>query len=114
LSDAALALIGAQSWPGNVRQLRNFIERAIVLSVGDEVAPQDVERELKREAELHGGAVAAAPLPGGGLEQRRAQVEKEALLEALKKSNDNRTTAARILGISRRTLYNKLAEHGIA
>jgi len=112
LSDGALQLIGAQPWPGNVRQLKNFIERSIVLSASDEVTAADVERELKREAELHGSAVAGAPA-GGGLSARTAQVEKEALLEALKKSNDNRTTAARILGISRRTLYNKLAEHGI-
>ena len=40
-------------------------------------------------------------------------IENPELLEALKKSNDNRTTAARVLGISRRTLYNKLAEHGL-
>ncbi len=113
LADGALQLIGAQPWPGNVRQLRNFIERAIVLSASDELSAADVERELKRETDLHGTAVAAAAPQGSGLEARRAQVEKEALLEALKKSNDNRTTAARILGISRRTLYNKLAEHGL-
>jgi two-component system response regulator AtoC len=107
----ALALIAGQSWPGNVRQLRNFIERLAVLSASDEVAASDVERELKRETALHGGAVASPA--GPGLEERRAQVEREALLEALKKSNDNRTQAARILGISRRTLYNKLSEHGL-
>ncbi|MBL8957529.1 MAG: sigma-54-dependent Fis family transcriptional regulator [Myxococcaceae bacterium] len=112
LAESAVQLIGAQAWPGNVRQLRNFIERLIVLSPADEISGADVERELKREADLHGAAVAGAPA-GAGLEARRAQVEKEALIEALKKSNDNRTTAARILGVSRRTLYNKLAEHGL-
>ncbi|MBK7864470.1 MAG: sigma-54-dependent Fis family transcriptional regulator [Archangiaceae bacterium] len=108
----ALALVAGQSWPGNVRQLRNFIERLAVLSGSDdEVSAADVERELKREATLLGGNIAAPS--SGGLDERRAQVEREALLEALKKSNDNRTQAARILGISRRTLYNKLAEHGL-
>jgi DNA-binding NtrC family response regulator len=111
LSDAAVALVGAQPWPGNVRQLRNFIERVAVLAAGDEISGAEVERELKREIDLHGLELVAAG--GGGLDERRAQVEKEALIEALKKSNDNRTTAARILGISRRTLYNKLAEHGL-
>ncbi len=110
----ALALAGAQPWPGNVRQLRNFVERLAVLAPGEEISSADVERELEREADLHGGGGAIAAPVEGGLEARRAQVEKEALLEALKKSGDNRTTAARILGISRRTLYNKLAEHGIA
>ena len=112
LAPEAVALLGGQPWPGNVRQLRNFVERLVVLAPGDEIQAADVETELKREAALNGGSV-AAPMPGGGLEQRRAQVEKDALLEALKRSGDNRTTAARILGISRRTLYNKLEEHGI-
>ena len=70
----------------------------------------DVERELNRG----GGGAPAAPAPSGAdLGARRAQAELEALKEALQRSNNNRTQAARILGVSRRTLYNMLAAHGL-
>ena len=97
--DAALRLLAAQPWPGNVRQLQNFVERLVVLS--DSLDAAAVERELSR-------APAAA---AGSLDARRAEAEKAALEEALKRAGGNRTLAARLLGVSRRTLYNKLAEH---
>jgi two-component system response regulator AtoC len=110
LSDSALALVATQSWPGNVRQLKNFIERVLVLSSTDAISDDDIRRELQREVDLRGPSVSEST--SEGLSARRAEVEKAALIEALEKSNDNRTVAARILGISRRTLSNKLAEHG--
>jgi len=109
LGAGALASLSAQRWPGNVRELQNFIERLAVLAPNDEVSAEDVERELAR------GSLSTAPpeVATSDLGTRRAHAEKDALIEALKRSNNNRTLAARILGISRRTLYNKLAEHGL-
>jgi len=110
LGASALATLTAQRWPGNVRELQNFVERLAVLAPNDEVSGEDVERELAR-----GSLSTAAPeVATSDLGTRRALAEKDALIEALKRSNNNRTLAARILGISRRTLYNKLAELGIA
>ena len=134
LDDGALAALSAESWPGNVRQLQNFIERLVVLSDGPVVTAADVARELGRrplsETIPHAAAPApaapAAPAaeeltatrssnPGSAptLDDRRRVAEREAILTALQQAGNNRTLAARLLGISRRTLYTKLEEHGI-
>jgi two-component system response regulator AtoC len=105
----ALDLLRAQRWPGNVRQLQNFMERLVVLSDGDRLTAADVERELVRQERLGGVTV-----PGTTLESSRREAEKEALRSALARSKNNRSMAARLLGISRRTLYHKLDEHGLA
>ena len=101
MDDDAVALLALEKWPGNVRQLQNFVERVAVLSDGDCIRRADVEREIGRTT---------TPL---SLDARRKGSEKEALLEALAQAGNNRTRAARILEVSRRTLYNKLREHGI-
>jgi two-component system response regulator AtoC len=115
LDPAAVGLLGAQRWPGNVRQLQNFIERLIVLSDGPEIGVADVGRELAREASWHAArsphAVHAGDLKQIASQSRRA--ERDALEHALKSAGNNRTLAARLLGISRRTLYNKLEEHNL-
>ncbi len=112
LSDEALALLEAQPWPGNVRELENFVERLVVLSDGPEIGAADVRRELERRPPVS-AAVSEAGAADGTLEARRKEGEKEAILEALRRAGNNKTLAARILGVSRRTLYNKLAQYGI-
>ena len=114
LEPDALDRLAAQDWPGNVRQLQNFVERLVVLGDGPTVTVADVVRELERQARPRGtGPHAPASVEPHSLELRRQEVEKEAILEALRRCGDNRTKAARILGVSRRTLYNKLEEHGL-
>jgi two-component system, NtrC family, response regulator AtoC len=126
LEPAAIDILRAQSWPGNVRQLQNFVERLVVLSEGLTIGAADVERELARQvAPATGQALessatpVATPFPGATeaaaptLEGQRKQAEKQALLAALAQAKDNRTLAAKLLGISRRTLYNKLEEFGL-
>ncbi len=122
LAREAVASLEHQSWPGNVRQLQNFIERLVVLSDASEISPADVERELAR----YPGPTASTPAPTDAssdapsdeqgapdLRKKRHEAEREAVLQALERANQNRTVAARILGVSRRTLYNKLDELGI-
>jgi DNA-binding NtrC family response regulator len=118
LDSAAVELLEKQSWPGNVRQLQNYIERLVVMSEGDVIAAEDVRRELERQPDI-AAAPAGEPETGGdvdtaNLRSRRSQAEREAVLKALRRANQNRTVAARILGVSRRTLYNKLQEFGLA
>ncbi len=128
IDEDAVQLLASQPWPGNVRQLQNFIERIVVLAEDATLKRTDVERELGRGA---GGnrtfapapssppvATPAAPAQGSisnapSLDAQRRETEKEALVRALAQAGNNRTRAARILEVSRRTLYNKLREHGI-
>jgi DNA-binding NtrC family response regulator len=124
IDDDAVALLAAQPWPGNVRQLQNFVERLVVLADQDVITRADVERELSR---VPSAVRAPAPepssdtvRPGRGsartdlsLDSNRQETERQTLVKALSQAGNNRTRAARLLEVSRRTLYNKLREHGL-
>jgi two-component system response regulator AtoC len=113
LENDAVALLAGQPWPGNIRQLENFVERLVVLSEGPRIGAADVAAELDRQQR---GTPLARLSEGSGaltLSERRRQSEIDALTTALKQAGNNRTLAARLLGISRRTLYTKLEEHGL-
>ena len=110
----ALERLQRESWPGNIRELQNFVERLVVLADGTTIGRDDVERELARSVAITPTAAPASPgASTSTLDDRRRVTEREALREALDRMQGNRTLAARILGISRRSLYNKLAEHGL-
>jgi len=120
IADSTLAALEAHHWPGNVRELQNVIERAVILC-GDAGL---LEPEHLGFSGSGGGAPpapaaapvssapAAPPEEGGGMVSL-AEVEKRHILAALEKTRQNRTHAARILGISIRTLRNKLNEYGV-
>jgi two-component system response regulator AtoC len=115
LGASAIRRLEREAWPGNVRQLENFIERLVVLSDGPIIEGEDVERELAPR-----GMAAAAPAAGertvaddASLDAAVRHTEREAIKNALARAGGNRTVAARILGVSRRALYYKLEEYGI-
>lgn len=116
------ALLAQQPWPGNVRQLENFVERLVVLGEGPLITRDDVERELGSESarQRNSGVPSvaasspASPNRGVNLSEQRAESERQIIREALQRASNNRSLAARLLGISRRTLYNKLEELGLA
>ena len=92
-------------WPGNVRELENVIERAIVLSSGDEITPEDLGlQEIKTDTIKHKSLK-------DSIRFTSAQMEKEAIIKTLKETKGNRTKAAKVLGISRRSLLNKIKLH---
>jgi DNA-binding NtrC family response regulator len=107
------------SWPGNVRELRNAVQRAFVMSDDDiEVDFGDTvcacaERPIESSSARHAPTAAIAPVPGaGGLEVRvgmsLGDIEREVIAATLQTVNGSKTRAARMLGISLKTLYNRL------
>jgi len=95
---AAMSALAAHPWPGNIRELKNVIERAVVLAAGGDVEPQHVRLDAKAKK-----AAAPSSSPAGG-------TERERILDALNKAAGNQTKAAELLGISRRTLINRIIE----
>ena len=110
----AVELLAQQPWPGNVRQLENMVERLVVLSDTANIARAAVEREIEREAARERSARGSGDASSSGLDAQRREAEREAILDALARAGNNRSLAARLLGVSRRTLYNKLEEMGVA
>jgi DNA-binding NtrC family response regulator len=107
-SREALALLCRYDWPGNIRELRNVCERAVVLSRGGQIRPEHLQLPNAPTVEIEpesGGLVPRAVI---------AELERQRLVETLEKTNGNQTQAARVLGISRRTLINRLDEFGLA
>lgn len=114
LDAGALARLRAHAWPGNVRELQNVIERLVVLGEGEVIGAGDVARELGAPAENAGARnekTGGQSLPT--MQSLREDAEKAALVSALERAGNNRTLAARLLNVSRRTLYNKLRLHGL-
>jgi two-component system response regulator AtoC len=116
----ALSLLAGEAWPGNVRQLQNVVERLVVLGSGPRIAAADVTRELRQKP----GALAFAESSGFApkvdldqtaleLEQALRKAERRAIERAMNSAKGDKNLAARLLGISRRSLYYKLEEHGL-
>jgi DNA-binding NtrC family response regulator len=109
LTAAARNLIMNYSWPGNVRQLESAIERAILLAEGDEIDVEDLPVEIRQE-----GTPAAAlnfKLPPEGISFE--DVERSLITQAMEQTNWNITRAAKLLGLSFRTLQYRLEKFGI-
>jgi DNA-binding NtrC family response regulator len=109
----AVALLAGYRWPGNVRELRNTIEKMVVLSRGDRLTARDIPPNIR--SEIKGGSPADALATGGaGLPGGRslADNERAMILAAIERQGGNRTKAAEVLGISRRTLHRKLRQYG--
>jgi DNA-binding NtrC family response regulator len=98
---AALDCLQKFDWPGNVRQLENEVQRAVLVCTGDVIDINDLSIPYE--------AVGADGQPLAGL----AAMEKNAILGALRQTGGNKAAAARQLGITRQTLYNKLKQFGI-
>jgi len=92
------------SWPGNVRELRNALERAVLLSEGDLIQPE----HLFPEATAH-----VRRAPTAAAERSLRGMERALIEQVLAESSGNRSEAARVLGVNRATLYNKLKAYGI-
>lgn len=102
-SSRAMLAIKAHDWPGNVRELINRIRRAMVMSEGRLITPEDLD--------LH---IPTGLRNGEALEEARVRAERDAIHVCLQDSGSNITRAARGLGVSRMTLYRLMEKHGIS
>ena len=106
LSRAALECLHRYDFPGNVRELRNLMERASVLCKGPEIIPADLPTELCQGAE--------EPIEEYNLSQNMARVEQKFLRQALDHCHGNRTETASLLGISRKNLWEKMKNYKLS
>jgi two-component system response regulator PilR (NtrC family) len=102
ISDDALQALVRYRWPGNIRELENVLERAVIVATSDTLMVQDLPAEV-------GGPATTAP-PGGGVIEA---MERTLIEKVLAECDWNKSRAARRLGIGRRTLYSKAAKYGI-
>jgi len=108
LSPEALGVLARYDWPGNIRELRNACENLAVLRAGKVVLPADLDPRFAAPALRVAGASGAPLGPLASLD--KAANEKQLLRQALLSAAGNRTRAAELMGISRRTLHRKLLQ----
>jgi DNA-binding NtrC family response regulator len=104
ISAGAMQVLCGYRWPGNVRELRTAVEHGVVLARGSEIESKDLPQSVRE-----GGRGGEGIHPKIGA-VKLADLERQAIRAALQKTGDNITEAAKLLGISRRTLHRKLAD----
>ena len=100
-------------WPGNLRELRNVVERVVLLSTQDTVSAADVPLALPKAEAAAGAPIVAGQAANGTLAERVEAFEREVLLAELKRQNHHMTNVARALGLERSHLYKKCQQLGI-
>jgi DNA-binding NtrC family response regulator len=105
MSEGALKILIAYDWPGNVRELESAIERALLLAEGDVIGPEDLPPAVRAGVAAPRGPI-DLEIPDTGIDLEG--VERSLILKALQKASGNVTRAARLLGLSRRTLQYRL------
>jgi DNA-binding NtrC family response regulator len=108
LSPAAMRALEGYAFPGNVRELEHAIERALILAGPDDITPAHLS--------FAAGAAKDEPswvprIPAEGLSLEA--LERELILQALERAAGNKSAAARLLGLTRRTLYSRMEKHGL-
>ncbi len=117
ISADAVELLSEYRWPGNVRELRNTIEKMVVLARSERLTVRDVPGNIRQAVRGTGGGDMSVPVQRGGraipteTASSLADTEKAMIFAALEKEGGNRTKAAEVLGISRRTLHRKLRQY---
>jgi two-component system response regulator HydG len=97
-------------WPGNIRELKNCMERAVALTRYDKIAPEDLPEKIRGYRSQH------VVVAGDDLDELvpLEEVERRYILRVLEAAGGNKSLAAQTLGLNRKTLYRKLAQYGVA
>ena len=108
----AMDMLLNYDWPGNVRELENAMERAVILLSGEYITEKQLPLNItEKYPDPEGSARSLVPAMDGT--RSLEDIEKEAILATLKASNGNKAEAARRLGVTRKTLHNKLKSYGM-
>lgn len=102
-SDAVWDVFNQYRWPGNLRELQNVIKRAVLLTTSDEVQLEALPKELMNQN------IKAEPLEGIS----KSEFEKDRIIRALKRTNFNKSKAAKLLQVTRKTLYNRINQYNL-
>jgi transcriptional regulator with PAS, ATPase and Fis domain len=111
LDPAALRALEQFPWPGNIRQLENVMQQAVLACTGDAITPANLPGLVV--ARSPDGRVDPTAPPANSLAQNRETTERVAIVRALEKVAHSRTRAAQLLGVSRVTLYKKMKKYGL-
>ena len=116
LTPAAMESLQRYGFPGNVRELEHTLERALILAGNEPIGPEHLSFARPEALRPGGPAVAGGPawvpeIPAEGLSLE--VLERELILKALERSGGNKSRAARLLGLTRRTLYSRMERHGL-
>ena len=103
----ALSLLMQYDWPGNIRELENTVERAVILCLGEQITPQDLPPHLLSED------VREMRMTKAQDSFTLRDMEREVIRSTLEKTGNNKSQAAKQLGVARQTLLNKIKEYGL-
>lgn len=109
-SPDALELLHQYDWPGNIRELENLVQRLVILKGEGIIGPEDLPEKIRYN---HRGQNLPQALKHGSLQETLNHIERELILEALRKANGVKKKAAELLGIKRTTLLHKLKKNGL-
>lgn len=106
IEEDAVRTLMAYDWPGNIRELRNWIERAVVVARGEKITLNDLPAHIDGKNLPHGRQA-------GSLDKDLEALEREKILEALRQTDDDTTAAAKLLNVELRTLQRRMQKYGI-
>lgn len=114
LTDETESILLHYHWPGNLRELRNIIRRAVLLSQSDQIEASHLPEDIRNPQEKTGNtANEPFSLAKADLKEKQRETEKEMIERVLKETKYNKSRTAAILNIDRKTLYNKIKQYGI-
>jgi len=110
IADDAIELLKRYQWPGNVRELRNILERTMISAKGEQISADDLPSRIRYGS----STTEEVKTPVGSLRQVIADAERNAITETLRVAGGNKAKAAKMLGIHRTALYQKMRRHNIS
>ncbi len=109
ISDETMKMLKKYQWPGNVRELKNVLERGLITARGGQLKPEHLPGRITQLEMMNEGFIR----PDGSLRDTLADMERQIIADTLRSVGGNRIKAAKILGIHRSSLYEKMKQHNV-